>query len=148
MVNIEELRKIEGNELLFGVLLISGAVCPGMLVIWNFSPVLIEKCGSIMFLLLSIAITLPILSINTLVILLVVKLLVPEKELDWAYAAKICVAIASGVTMLEIGIPVFLAFMYSFSLKTFSYCVCTAEVLLLVIVTIVISLMEKNNRKT
>lgn len=122
---IEDLRKISGGELVFSLLFISGATCPGMLVIWNFSPAFVERCGAVIFILLSIALTLPVVSINALAVILPIQN--HSKDVKGTDIALIGIAASSCVSILTFGIPLLIAFMGSFSLKTFVWWVIGAE---------------------
>ena len=130
---IEDVRKVSGSELAFTLLFISGAVCPGMLAIWYFTPDFIEKCGSILLVLLSIALTLPIVTVNAIAIILGVS--THTDDVEFSDIAPWCVAGAACVSLLTIGIPLLVAFMESFVLRTFVWSVLGAELLVFLLCT-------------
>ena len=133
MFNLNEFRKVTGAELVFLLLFVSGAICPGMLAIWNFYPAFIEKCGAIMLVLLSTAMTLPVISINALSLIICASVTSNPKtdNYDFSDDAPTCIAGGACVLILTMGIPVLLAFMFTLSLKTFVWSVVGANLLFL-----------------
>jgi len=129
---IDDMRKISGSELIFTLLFISGAICPGMLAIWSFAPTVIDK-SVVIFVLLSIALTLPILSVNALAFIIGFGSHYKKKPLDLSEVGPLGIAMGSCITMLSLGIPVLVAFLGSFSLKTFAWLAIGAEVLVLLL---------------
>jgi hypothetical protein len=124
---IEEIVKISGGQLLFSLVIISGAVCPGLLTIWNFAPRMIDSCSSFMLILLSMAITLPIVAINAVTIIFTIG----QREKDGADLSEvghIGVGFAACFSMLVVSIPLLVAFMASYCLQTFVWSVIGAEV--------------------
>jgi hypothetical protein len=126
---IDDIKKISGSELVFSMLLLSGATCPGMLTIWHFDPAVIEKSGAVMFLLLSVAITLPGVTLNALIFLFVVE---NTSKVDAPAFAPFAIGASSCFAILIFGVPLLVAFMAGFSLKTFVWSVIGAEVLAIV----------------
>jgi hypothetical protein len=122
---IEEVTKITGSQLLFSLLIIAGAVCPGLLTIWNFAPQMIDNCSSFMLILLSMAITLPILAINAVAMILTIEQ--KHDDADLSEAGPLGIGFAACLSMLTLGIPLLVAFMASFCLKTFVWSVIGAE---------------------
>ena len=56
---ITELKQLHRFELLVGALMATFFLCPGVLIIWAFSPEFIEKCNVLTLAVLAISITLP-----------------------------------------------------------------------------------------
>ena len=111
------IKNVSGKELLFYLFLVAGGACPGLLAIWKFSPDMIDACTTPKLIALSVAITLPLISINTILTIYAVFLSHEDKGL--ADIAPVCVAFGSGVSMVVIALPVFLCFMFSWSINTF-----------------------------
>lgn len=126
-MNLDDLRKASGTEWLFALLFISAVTCPGMLTIWHFSPALVEKCGAVVFLMLSIAVTLPVLSINTLAFS--VSGTIHARDESLSSVAVFGIAVASCITMLAMGVPLLIAFMCDLPLKGFVWSVIVSELL-------------------
>jgi hypothetical protein len=124
---IEEAAKVKGTHFLFTLLFVAGAICPGLLTIWNFEPSMISDCSSFMVILLSIAMTFPVIAINTVIIILAMD----EKtaESDFSLATHLSVAVSCTISILTFGIPLFISFIGGFCLQTFFWSVAGAEVL-------------------
>jgi hypothetical protein len=90
---------------------------------------MIESYSSFMLILLSMAITLPIVSINALAIIFTIGQRHDDAELS--QVGPIGIGFASGISMLTLGIPLLIAFMASFCLQTFVWSVMGSEVLAL-----------------
>lgn len=124
-MNLDDLRKASGTEWLFALLFVSAVACPGMLTIWHFAPTLVEKCGAAVFLLLSIAVTLPALSINTLAF--AVSGTIHAKDESLSSVAVFGIAVASCATIFASGVPLLVAFLCDLSLKSFVTCAIVAN---------------------
>ena len=74
MTQLEDIRKISPHEMIFALLFLSGSICPGIATIWFFAPYLLKEWGTVMVIMLSISITLPILSLNVLNMVLAFEL--------------------------------------------------------------------------
>lgn len=127
MITIDGLKKISGQELLFSLFFISGGACPGLLAIWFFSPEMIQNCSTFMLIVLSVALTLPIISINTVLTFYAIF----QSHLDKKFGeiAPHCIAIGSLVVMLTMGLSTLLAFLFSWPLKTFVFSSLGIEIL-------------------
>lgn len=134
MGQIEELKKITVYELIFSILFISGSICPGIATIWFFSPEFLKDCGSLLVILLSCSITLPIVSLNVLNMVLAFEVELGEQGLFFlpqnkrSNAATTLVGQASIVTMFIIGFPLLISFLASLSLYTFSWIVLALQI--------------------
>jgi hypothetical protein len=87
------------------------------LIIWQYAPNIIEKAGTLIFIFLSIALTLPLLSLNTLIILIIND----PKKVEFSKLGLLSITFASFVSMLTIGGAILIAFLASLPLKTFAY---------------------------
>ena len=117
MIQLEDLRKVSGKELLFYIFFVSGGACPGVLAIWLFNPKMIETCSVPMLMLLSISLTLPIVALNSLAAAYVACH--SHEEKDFPNALPPCVGVGSLMAIISIGVPLTLSFLFGFSLKTF-----------------------------
>jgi len=106
------------QELIFFLLFISSAICPGLLSIWFFSPSLIKDLSAFVLLLLSIALTLPIISLNVLLTSVLAasfsfkpNFLIENRDVAFTLSAV--------TAMLIIEIPLLISFLFALSLKTF-----------------------------
>jgi hypothetical protein len=129
MIPIKEVREITGQELLFLLFFVSGGACPGLLAIWYFSPQMIQSGSTFMLIVLSVALTLPIISINTVFTFYAVF----QSHLDKKYGeiAPMCIAVGTCVVILTVGLPTWVAFMFSLTIKTFAWSVLGAEIVFL-----------------
>ena len=64
MEAFEHAKKLRGYELAFAAVLIAGAISPGLLAVWLFAPEFVQQTGISHLLLLSVAITAPIIALN------------------------------------------------------------------------------------
>ena len=115
MGHIAEFKKISGTELLFCLFFVSGGACPGLLAIWNFAPRMIDNCTAPMLIVLSVAITLPIISINSIFAIYAVF---QSHDEPIAEFAPVCIGVGSAACMITVGLPFLVAFLFSLSLKT------------------------------
>ena len=128
-MQIEDLRKVSGKELLFSLFFISGGACPGVLAIWLFNPAMIETGSVPMLAILSLSVTLPIVAINSLAATYAV--FQSHEEKDFASILPVCIGFGSFMSIIAIGVPVLLSFAFGFSIKTFLWSSLGIETLLL-----------------
>jgi hypothetical protein len=141
MSHIEDLRKISGIELIFAIVVASGAVCPGGLIIWNFQPHFIEQFSSVKLIFLSATLTVPCLSFNTLLILFAFGLGDSIKGMaDWGL---FMVALASCLTAVAFGLPLLVCFFGGFSIRAFAWQGIGLELLL----TLLCALLCRSRKK-
>jgi hypothetical protein len=127
MEYIKSIRDLDGSELLFTLLFISGAVCPGALIIWNFSPTFIKDCGILPLLIFSVGLMLPIVSINSLGSIFLIK----TKDYKTHEIAFYCVAFASFWTMILVGTPLLISFLFDIGLRLFVWITISVELVFL-----------------
>ena len=117
MIEIDDIRKVSGKELLFSLFFVSGSACPGVLAIWLFAPKMVESGTVLMLLVLSLSVTIPIVSINSLAAIYAVFQSHEEKEF-WGIF-PVCIAVGSCAATVSLGVSVLLAFLFGFAIKTF-----------------------------
>lgn len=110
----------------FALLLISGAVCPGMLSIWLFAPQLIEK-SVFVFVFLSVSLTLPVVTFNALIFMVTAAIKTHPKG-TLSEAAPFGIGIGSLGAMTAFGIPLLVCFLLASSAKTFAYTVALTQI--------------------
>jgi hypothetical protein len=135
MISLEELKKEAGIQLLFSLLVISGAICPGVLAIWNYAPDFIEKCGSVKLLLLAGALTLPLLAINTIAVVFLFQAAGSAKSL--ADFAGVGMVIGAFVSMATEGIPLAFCYFAGWPAWAFALIVLCVETLWLLLAGVV-----------
>lgn len=136
---IEEIRKLSGSELMFTLLFISGAICPGTLVIWNFSPELIKDYGIFTILILSVGFMLPVIAINSLGMIFMTS----NRSSAAHERASYCIGFASGISMIIVAIPLLICFLASLCLRQFVWIVLVCEFLFILLCV----LHDKFNQK-
>ena len=153
MSQLEDIRKISGHEIIFAILFISGAICPGIATIWFFAPSLLKDWGATLVILLSISITLPILSLNALNILLAFEIAAEGAGLffplnkKYPIAAIMLVAVAAIISMFIIGIPLLISFLAPLSLRTFSWIVLVLQIFFLLVEGILFRIFGRSEKE-
>jgi hypothetical protein len=111
-------------ELFFCLVVLSGAVCPGVLTVWHFAPTIGKEHGPALLLILGTAITLPIACINSIGILAGFGFFAAVGKKATPY---ICVSFGCFLCMVVVGVPLLLAFLFALSLKVFVWWAISLE---------------------
>ncbi len=134
---LSEIKKIKFSEFAVYSGLVVAIICPGILVVYLFSPKIFLSLGAIKLLLLSISITLPVFLLNTSIVGKMMATSQDAKEFDEVLI--LLRAIAN--TMLAFYTALYFSYLLSLSFLTFLILMA-----LIVILQLIIDFIELTNK--
>lgn len=131
---LEAIKKTNSKQLVFFLILFGSLLSPGLLSIWYFKPLLLEKLNVLLIVLLSFSITVPIVSLNLFSFMSAVLHARPkELDLDSENGSFLLISFALLFSTIVMLFPLFFVMLFSCPLKSFLWLLTIFQIIMLVL---------------